>query len=87
MSVTLDMKMAATTQSIPARSLRGTRNAPSVAGHQDGGEKYATDGPKSLRARNNITIGTWNGRPLRAAGKVEEITHEMKRYQWNILGL
>ena len=26
-------------------------------------------------------------RSLRAAGKVEELTHEMKRYQWNILGL
>ena len=53
----------------------------------DEGEKYVTDGPKSLRARNNITIGTWNVRSLRAAGKVEELTHEMKRYQWNIFGL
>ena len=79
--------MTTTTQSIPARSSPGTRTAPSVAGHQDGGEKYATDGPKSLRARNNIIIGTWNVRSLRAAGKVEELTHEMKRYQWNILGL
>ena len=79
--------MTTTTQSILARSSPGTRTAPSVAGHQDGGEKYATDGPKSLRARNNITIGTWNVRSLRAAGKVEELTHEMKRYQWNILGL
>ena len=79
------MKM--TTTSILARSLPGTRTTPSVAGHQDGGEKYATDGPKSLRARNNITIGTWNVRSLRAAGKVEELTHEMKRYSWNILGL
>ena len=81
------MKMTTTTQSIPARSSPGTRTAPSVAGHQDGGEKYVTDGPKSLRARNNITIGTWNVRSLRAAGKVEELTHEMERYRWNILGL
>ena len=81
------MKMTTTTQSIPARSSPATRTAPSVAGHQDGGEKYATDGPKSLRARNNITMGTWNVRSLRAAGKVEELTHEMKRYRWNILGL
>ena len=84
--------MTTTTQSIPARSSPGTRTAPSVAGHQDGGEKYATDTsdrPKYLRARNNITrsIGTSNVRSLRAAGKVEELTHEMKRYQWNILGL
>ena len=81
------MKMTTTTQSIPARSSPGTRTVPSVASHQDAGEKYASERPKSLRARNNITIGTWNVRSLRAAGKVEELTHEMKRYQWNILGL
>ena len=80
------MKMATTTPSIPARWSPGARTALSVAGHQDGGEKHATDGPKSLRARNNITIGTWNVTSLRAAGKVEELTHEMKRYRWNILG-
>ena len=80
------VKMTTTTQSIPARSSPGTRTAPSVAGHQDGGEKYATDGPKTLRVRN-ITIGTWNVRLLRAAGKVEEVTRKMKRYRWNILGL
>ena len=81
------MKITTTTQSIPARSPLETRTAPSVAGHQDGGEQYATDGPKSLLARNNITLGTWNVRSLRAAGNVEELTHEMKRYRWNILGL
>ena len=42
-------KMTTTTQSIPTRSSPGSRTAPSVTGHQDGGEKYATDGPKSLR--------------------------------------
>ena len=72
------MKMTTTTQSIPARSSPGTRTAPSVAGHQDGGEKYTTDGPKSLCARNNITIGTWNVRSLRAVGEVEELIHEIK---------
>ena len=79
------MKMTVTSQSIPVRSPPGKRTAPSVAGHQDGGEKYATDGPKSLRARNNITIGTWNMNLLRAVEK--ELTHELKRYRWNILGL
>ena len=75
------MKMTTTTQSIPAKSPPGTRTAPSIAGHQDGGEQYATDEPKLLRARNNITSGTWNARSLRAeAGKVEELTQDMKRY-------
>ena len=32
-------------------------------------------------------IGTWNTRTLRAAGKLQELTHEMDRYRWNILGL
>ena len=73
------MKITTTTQSIPAKSPPGTRTAPSIAGHQDGGEQYATDEPKSLRARN-ITSGTWNARSLRAAGKVEELTQDMKRY-------
>ena len=41
----------------------------------------------AICARNNITIGTWNVRSLRAAGKVEELTHKMKRYQWSIPGL
>jgi len=26
-------------------------------------------------------------RTLRAAGKLEELTYEMNRYRWNILGL
>ena len=81
------LKMTTTSQSIPARSSPGARTTASVAGHQDGGEKYATDGPKSLCGRNNITIGTWNVRSLRAAGKVEELKHAMKRCQWDILGL
>ena len=87
LSKTHHMKMTTKTQSIPAQSSPGTRTAPSVSDHQDGDEKYVTDGPKPLRARNNITIGTWNVRSLRAVGTVEELTHEMKRYRWNILGL
>ena len=86
LSKTHHMKMTTTTQSIPARSSPGTRTAPSVLAI--GTEaKSMTNGPKSLCARNNHTIGTWNMRSLRAAGKVEELTHEMMRYQWNILGL
>ena len=74
------MKVTTTSQSIPARSSPGTRTTPSVGGHQDGGEKYVTDGLKSQRDRNDITIGTWNVKSLRAAGNVEELTHEIKRY-------
>ena len=40
-----------------------------------------------IRGRNDITISTWNVRTLRAAGKLKELTHEMERYRWNLLGL
>ncbi|MEW8546459.1 MAG: hypothetical protein AB2693_23320 [Candidatus Thiodiazotropha sp.] len=62
--------------------------APTV-GHWDVGEKYATGVPniKKIRGRENISIRTWNVRTLRPAGKLKELTHEMNRYHWNILGL
>ena len=56
----------------------------------DGGVKCvigATGASSKIRGRDNITIGTWNTRTLRAAGKLQELTHEMDRYRWNILGL
>ena len=40
-----------------------------------------------IRGRDNIPIGTWNTRTLRAAGKLQGLTHEMDRYRSNILGL
>ena len=49
--------------------------------------KYATGASSTIRGRDNITIGTWNTRTLRAVGKRQELTHEMNRYRWNILGL
>ena len=76
------------TQSIPDRSQPGlTMTAPSAA-HQDGGDKCATGGTNNkIRGRDDIIIGTWNVRTLRAEGKLEELTHEMDRYNWHILGL
>ena len=75
-------------QTIPDRPSPGIKRfAPAVA-HQGGGDKYATDAPlTNIRARNNISIGTWNVRTLRPDGKMEELTHEIQRYKWNILGL
>ena len=63
-----------------------TRTAPSAV-HQDRGVKYATGASSKIQGRDNITIGTWNTRTLRAAGKLQELTHKMDRYGWNILGL
>ncbi|XP_035828272.1 craniofacial development protein 2-like [Aplysia californica] len=79
--------MTNSSDTIPDRSSPGSsRNAPSVVVHQKGGEKYATNAQK-ICARNNISIGTWNVRTLRTAGKLEELTNEMNRYQWALLGL
>ena len=44
-----------------------------------GGVKYATGALSKIRGRDYITIGTWNTRTLRAAGKLQELTHEMDR--------
>ena len=37
-----------------------------------------------IRGRENISVGTWNVRTLRPAGKLEQLTHAMGRYHWNI---
>ena len=72
---------------IPDRSPPGsTRTAPSAV-RQDGGVICATGASSKIRGRDNITIGTWNTRTLGAAGKLRDLTQEMDRYRWNILGL
>ena len=47
----------------------------------------ATDRINLIKTRHPVTIGTWNVRTLRRAGRVEELIHEMDKYRWNILGL
>ena len=65
-----------------------TMTAPTVR-HRDVGDKYATGVPKikKIRGRENMAVGTWNVRTLRPAGKLEQLTHAMSRYHWNIVGL
>ena len=72
---------------IPDRSPPGSKRTAPSAVHQDGGVKCATGASPNIRGRDNVTIGTWNTRTLRAAGKLQELTHEMGWYRWNILGL
>ena len=79
--------MTRSNRAVPDRSPPGsTRTAPSAV-HQDGGVKYATGASSKIRGRDNIIFGTLNTRTLKAAGKLQELTHEMDRYRWNILGL
>ena len=49
---------------------------------------YQTDGSVILAlSKEGTTMGTWNVRTLHQCGKVNELTHELKRYQWDIIGL
>ena len=63
-------------------------SAPTIR-HRDVGDKYATGVQKIkiIRGRENISVGTWNVRTLRPAGKLEQLTYAMSRYHWNIVGL
>ena len=79
--------MTTNKQVIPDRSPLGSVSIAPSAVHQDGGVKYATCASSKIRERDNNTVGTWNTRTLRAAGKLQELTHTMDRYRWNILGL
>ena len=80
--------MMINTQNIPDGSQPGlTMIAPS-APHQDIRDKYNIgDQTSKIRERDNITIGTWNVRTMRPAGKLKELTFEMDRYRWNLLEL
>ena len=42
---------------------------------------------KKIRGWENISVGIWNVRTLRPAGKLEQLTHVMDRYHWNIVGV
>ena len=79
------MKTSSHTYRISRR--QGSTKTALSAVHQDGGVKHATGASSKIRGRYNITISTWNTRTLRAAGKLPELTPEMDRYRWSILGL
>ena len=79
--------MKTSNQTILDRSPPGSTRTATNTVHPDGGVKYATGASSKIRGRDNITIGTWNTRTLRAVGKLQELTHKMDRYRSNILGL
>ena len=74
--------MSAKKNTIPDQSSPGSpRTAPPAVHQGRVGEKWITGVPKKItRARNNITIGTWNVRTLKDLGKLKELQYEMKRY-------
>ena len=80
---------------MPDRSRPGkTTTALSIGENQDGSVKLTTGKLEVEQPLYNIklsnaitTIGTWNVRTLRICGKINELTNELDRYQWNIIGL
>lgn len=57
-------------------------------GNQDGVEKLATGETNVVRlAKEEFTVGTWNVRTLHQEGKVNQLTYELDRYQWHVLGI
>ena len=75
---------------MPDRSRPGSpTTARPIGTSQDGRDKSATGVPPNpIRLQTQATtIGTWNVRTLHACGKLQELTHELKRYRWDILGL
>ena len=81
------MKKTTTDYTIPDRSSPGSARTAPVIAHQGEGVKWATDDNNKLRTRSNISVGMWNVRTLRPPGKLEELTHEMRRYRWSVIGL
>ena len=63
---------------IPDRSQPGIKMTAPTVRHRDVGDKYATGVPKikKIRRRKNISVGTWNVRTLRPAGKREHSCNE-----------
>ena len=73
---------------MPDRSRPGLSTAaPPTAAFQGGGDKSATGSRPEIRMQSEeTTIGTWNIRTLNS-GRIHEITHELERYKWDIIGL
>ena len=74
------------TNFMPARSSPGLPRTAITLKHQDRNGKYATGVTKEKISarRNNIVVGTWNVRTLNTPGKLEELTHTLNRYKWNV---
>ena len=70
---------------MPPRTSPGNIRSASSSQHQGNDDKSTTG--ERLKIRHETYIGSWNVITLRADGKLEKRTHEMKRYKWIIIGL
>ena len=73
---------------MPARTSPGKISAVLIIANQDNNVKMVTDEQNKINTRRkNTYIGTWNVRTLREEGKLEELTHELDKYRWTVVGL
>ena len=57
-------------------------------GEDDGSTRSPTKNTRRLKlVKNILTVGTWNVQTLWAAGKLELLRHEMKRFRYDIIGI
>ena len=55
---------------------------------QDGHDKWITGMTKTIKLQTQSTsIRTWNAHTLYACGRIQELTHKLKCYCWDIIGL
>ena len=72
---------------IPDRLPPGsTRTAPSAV-HQDGGVKCATGASSKIQRKRQHHHRHLEHKDSKSCREIQELTHEMDRYRWNILGL
>ena len=71
------------------RSPPGLTMTASFAIHQGGHDTFTTGRTTTskFRGRDNIAIASRNVRTLRLIGKLKELTHEIERYNWHLLGI
>ncbi|XP_072167331.1 craniofacial development protein 2-like [Diadema setosum] len=74
---------------MPDRSGPGLTTTARPADSLQGGRDKLTTGAKNTikLPTKGITVRTWNVRTLHACGKIHELTHELDRYRWDIVGL
>ena len=77
---------------MPDRSWPGaTTTALLIGANQDGSDKIDTGRAKTIikikLPEIITTIATWNVRTLRKCCRIEELTRELERYKWHIIGL
>jgi hypothetical protein len=71
---------------------QGPRPLPSDQGRVEklatGKNSYTTKNTQKLKlVKNTLTVGTWNVQTLWAAGKLELLRNEMKRFRYDIIGI